>query len=100
MQAFEPMQRSSTDFESTPAVLELMQSYFLKLLSRYREFVEPDYLQGGQDAGGIRSRNGAAGEDDSGYLKCDVSNVKPSCGSCNQRAAALRVCNLSTRAQC
>ena len=73
MQAFEPMQRSSTDFESTPAVSELMQSYFLKLLARYREFVEPDYLQGGQDAGGIRSRNGAAGEDDSGYLKCDMS---------------------------
>ena len=66
------MQRSSADFESTPAVSELMQSYFLKLLSRYREFVEPDYLQGCSldgAVGGTRSRNGAAGEDDSGYLK-------------------------------
>ena len=34
--------RSPTEFESTPIIAHLMQEYFLKLLGRYREFIEPD----------------------------------------------------------
>ena len=37
--------RSPTEFESTPIIAHLMQEYFLKLLGRYRQFVEPDSEQ-------------------------------------------------------
>ena len=72
MQAYSAILRSPSEFESTPAVAELMQNYFLKLLSRYREFVEPDYLQGTAEGPRRESapghvQNGSA--DDGSYLK-------------------------------
>ena len=42
VQAYTAILRSPTEYESTPAVSALMQSYFLKLLSRYRDFIEAD----------------------------------------------------------
>lgn len=74
LQAYSAILRSPDEFETTPAVAELMQNYFLKLLSRYREFVEPDYLQGTSN-GPHRHRESATGHsidgtpDDSSYLK-------------------------------
>ena len=37
--------RSPTEFESTPIIAHLMQEFFLKLLGRYRDFIEPDSQQ-------------------------------------------------------
>ncbi|KAK9829376.1 hypothetical protein WJX72_005465 [[Myrmecia] bisecta] len=34
--------RSPTEYESTPIIGHLMQEYFLKVIGRYREFVQPD----------------------------------------------------------
>lgn len=34
--------RSPTEFESTPVIAHVLQEYFLRLLGRYREFVQPE----------------------------------------------------------
>ena len=33
--------RSPTEFESTPVIAHVLQEYFLRLLGRYREFIQP-----------------------------------------------------------
>ena len=90
-QAYTAILRSPTEYESTPAVSALMQSYFLKLLSRYRDFIEPDAADPAQadmhhDSNHHPSENARAehltrpsssrhtsitGEDDSSYLRSD-----------------------------
>ena len=34
--------RSPTEFESTPIIAHVLQEYFLRLMGRYREFVQPE----------------------------------------------------------
>ena len=81
-QAYTAILRSPTEYESTPAVSALMQSYFLKLLSRYRDFVELDVVEppsptmlphgaaeGRGDTARAAHRSISHGEDDGGYLR-------------------------------
>ena len=71
MQVQKALLRGPAEFDSTRDIGDLMQNYFLKLLSRYRDFVEPDYLQGPSE--GPRGRESASGQSgspsDGGFLK-------------------------------
>ena len=72
LQAYSTLLRGPAEFESTRAVSDLMQNYFLKLLSRYRNFVEPDFLPGASDSSRRLSAPGqdTSALDDCSYLKC------------------------------
>ncbi len=97
--------RSPTEFESTPVIAHVLQEYFLHLLGRYREFVQPEgtsreptpvseeqghpgpSLQRISFSGDIRARPSfrqsprAAGSarpgaaDDDGYLRCSPATA-------------------------
>ena len=86
VQAYTAILRSPTEYESTPAVSSLMQSYFLKLLSRYRDFMEPDVEPSAgsathqnhhhhhhnhqpSQAGPLHRPSVSHAEDDGGYLR-------------------------------
>ena len=88
VQACTMLLRSPTEYESTPTVSALMQSYFLKLLSRYRDFMEPDVEPSATSFSGHAShhhhhphphqqeqppgalpRTGTQSEDDAEYLR-------------------------------
>lgn len=44
--------RSPTEYESTPIIAHVLQEYFLRLMGRYREFIQPE--------GTARAATGAA----------------------------------------
>ena len=76
LQASTTLLRSPSEYESTPAVSALMQSYFLKLLSHYRDFMEPDVEQPQQphhahhgSAPVLSQRSMGAVDDDADYLR-------------------------------
>lgn len=84
LQAHTALLRSPTEWEISPRVSLLMQSYFLKLLSRYRDFMEPDVDQAAAGQAGptghhnhhssvdslrLSRRSVGPVDDDAGYLR-------------------------------
>ncbi|BDA43641.1 probable DENN domain-containing protein 1C at N-terminal half [Coccomyxa sp. Obi] len=63
--------RSPVEYESTPVIAALMQEYMVKLLGRYREFVERD-VPGSPGPAAVPEANGAgprSRHQDDGYIR-------------------------------
>lgn len=83
-QAYTAFLRSPAEHEPTPAVATLMQSYFLKMLAHYRDFMEPEaegsgapnshhhhhrLASSGSGQPQLAQRSMGTTEDDAGYLR-------------------------------
>ncbi|GAB4816726.1 hypothetical protein N2152v2_003772 [Parachlorella kessleri] len=54
---------SSTEFNSTPFIASVMQEYFLKLVGKYRLYIQPDAAESATPRSDSRVKNGSKADD-------------------------------------